>query len=900
MKTALSTVFVVFSALAASADGPVLGFESDADLANFQVSGSAVIDSARAHEGAASLRLDPGAFAEWKVADKDGAGFLDLWVYDNGKSPKDPKTNYRGPAWGLRQADGTVLAIGELFARYLVGDTTYTVAQVKTDNNWFANLQYLGETKRSEGWHRWTFLLDPEKGLSIALDGKDVNAVHPRFDWNKTSFAGMSSVVLYGAQPGPEAWPVWVDDVSAAVAGEMKAKPTPPPPPPPVVPETDPAAEKETKLLYPDLGAHPRLLFDAAGVERIRAYAKSPEAAKLMERLNELLDSSRVVPVEAKFLRDATEGQRQGLWRLPTVALHYVLTGEQADLDAVVGYLKVFQSLPHWETGAEMDSGMSSANICVGAALAFDWTYDALDPDFREAFRKTLWEKARAQYHGGHLCKNGGVHYWQNDPSNNHRWHRDAGLVLSALAAARGDASEQWLLGKIRDELDFLVQWLPEDGTSHESGSYLAFGGSHLVLALDAADRAFGTEYLKAPFFRTVAGFRMHSLLPGLKDGFSYGDGEGLGFYNNYLLRAAGANGLAADEALLFQFRDASPNAFYYAWMDLIWTDPELKPAEGVVLPTAAVFPDIGTLFVRDSWKDDAVAAMFRCSPFGGLTLNRFRNDGGKYINVAHDDPDANSFVIVKGDKYLAETDRYSHQKQSRSFNTVLVNGIGQEAFGRPEGGIWTQPAGGNADMTKMAWITGYTSEKNLTAIEGEAAGSYLALNDPRRNAQRPALDTFRRTFLWVEGRYILVLDSLKAPSEVTFDWLMQGHDDLRIIDEAALRFELVNGDAVCPFQVAATHPLAIALRESSADQQKKPLGWKQLVATATSPDLLVASVYAPWGGEANVALAVSDDGVATVTVGTDTWRWEPVEKADDGATRLQFNGKNVFPSSAE
>lgn len=879
-----------------------LGFDDPADLARLSVKGKAVLDSEFQHEGVSSLRLDPGASVEIALRPQDGSGRVELWVYDGMEQPADPKARRTGPRWGVRQSDGRMLVAGRLFAPYLSGERTYVLSETADPGLWLSKVAYLGESRRSEGWHRWVFDLDAAKGLVVSFDGKDVNAARKRFDWNQSQFGGVASVVLFG-DVAAGGWPLWVDSLEATLGGAMAIQPTPPPPPPPVVPEKDPSAAAAVALSYKDLAVHPRLLFGPEDVVALKAYAASPEGQPLVDKLLGYLPACK--PGEGtEFLKDATDGQRQGFWRMPTVALHYVLTGDGDSLRAATGFLRKLHALDHWELGEELDSGMSAANLMIGAALAFDWTHDALEPGFREAFRGKLWHHARAMYHGGHLMKNPGTHYWQGDPQNNHRWHRDAGMALAALAAARGTADEQWLLSEISDELAFIARWLPADGTSHESASYLAFGASHLTLALQAGDRAFGSAHLAQPFFRNTALFRLHSLLPGFQDGFSYGDGAGLGSYNGYLFKALSIHPQPDLLAGVEKLRDASPKAFEYAWFDLVWTAPGLERGRLDRVPTVGLFPDIGTLFVRDGWGAAAAAAMFRCMPFGGQTLNRYRNENDfRYINVAHDDPDANSFVLVSGSHVLAETDRYSKAKRSSNHNTVLVNGVGQEASGRAEGGGWSQPAGGAVDMAGMAFLTGWKRGDGIVAIEGEAAGSYPALNDRRRNVSRPALDRFRRTFLWVEGKYVLVLDDLGAPAEVTYDWLLQG-PKLEVVDEGTLRFRLVDGSASCAVQLAADTELSTVLRASTADQRGKPLGWTQLVATAKVPGMRVASVYALWGGEVGVALETPTATDATLRVrhgaGTDLWTWQaPTSRTRPGRVVLEGEPQPRFEFSS-
>ncbi len=848
-------------------------FDAAGDLGKWQVKGAASLDAARRHGDAGSaLRLEPGASALWKVREADGSGRVSLWVFDDATAPADPKAYRTGPRWGVALASGRVLVVGALYARYLAGDTTYATSDTD-QKNWFASLQYLG-IKREARWRKWTFDFDAEKGMTLLLDDKPIK----RFDWNKTAAAGFAGVALFGdAATGDKPQTLWVDDVEVELGGPMKAKPTPPPPPPPVVPDKDPALEgPPVKWREGMLERHPRLLLTAERIPQLRAFYASDEAKPWRDQVLAYLPVC-VAPEKPAFLTDATDGQRQGLWRMPTVALHYLLTGDKASLERGIGFLKLLQSLPDWESGAERNSGMSAANIMVGAALTFDWLYNDLDPAFRDQFRQTLWSHARAMYHGGHLMKNPGTHYWQGDPQNNHRWHRNAGLALAALAAFSGAPDEQWLLAKTHEELGFVAQWLPRDGTSHESSTYLVFGGPHLVLACQASDECLGTRYLDEPFFRNVGLFRLSTLAPGMRDSLHYGDSGGVGGYNNFLQRAAAHHRQADVMDGLRQFAKAEPKATEFGWWSLLWDDPKLTGGQLAKLPTTAFFPDLGLATLRESWQESAVAAMFKCGPLGGYRLNEFRNAKDfQYINVAHDDPDANSFVLLIGGEYLAETDRYSSAKRSSNYNTILVNGFGQMVKGRAEPQGWTQP--GSGDMTQMAKVTAWKDAGDVVIVEGEAAGSYLAYADRKTNKSRPALDRFRRTFIWVKGCYVLVLDDIRAPEPVDITWLVQGAK-LEPVDPAQGRYRCracIPARGTMLFQLVADAPLKAEIAPSTADNRGKPLGWQQLQASVRTAAVRFASLYDPWQQK---DLAVTLEG-ATVTVRggkfTDTWQWTP------------------------
>ncbi|MFZ4681146.1 MAG: DUF4962 domain-containing protein [Terrimicrobiaceae bacterium] len=852
-----------------AADGDAAKFES------WQKEGEVTVDEAKKHSASAgAFRLGPGAKMTLPLRTEAGSGRVSMWVFDDGVLPPDAalKERHVGPRWGVTQPDGRALTGAVMFAPYLTGESSYVVSD--SDQKVWFNVQ--GVTKRSPGWHEWVFDFDAKTGLKVTMDGKPAN----RFDWNKIKVEGFSGLVLYGdSKEAKNPQTLWVDDIQVALGPPMEVKPVPPPPPPPVVPEKDPAPEGAVPELTEAVrGKHPRLLFSAEDVPRLKAFYASEDGAKWRKQFDAYVPGS-TAPTDDKFLTDATDGQRQGFWKLPTVALHYVLTGDKTSFDRTVEFMKKLYEMPHWESGKELDSGMSAANIMVGAALAYDWLYQDLEPEFREKFRQKLILQARAMYHGGHLKKNPSLAYWQNDTQNNHRWHRNAGLTLSVLTAYEGKPEEQWLLQKTAEELAFVNKWLPEDGTSHEGPSYLVFGGNHLVLAMDAADRCLGTNYLSLPFYQAAGKFIVGTTMPGFGNAFGFGDwdGTGLGNYSNFLLKLASEHNEPELKDAALRVFEAEPKSMSFSWFSFLWDSTELARGDVTKLPLAMFWPDIGVAVVRESWKAEAVAAMFKCGPFGGYLLNEFSHQNGdKYINVAHDDPDANAFVLAMGNELVAETDRYSKSKKSASHNTVLINGMGQMTAGRPEGPVFSQPGG---DMTKMGIITAWRDTPDVVAVEGEAAGSYLAYKDKKSGLSRPALERFRRTFLWVKGGYILVLDDVRSPQPVEISWLMQG-PELKATDEAAGRFELVSKTRQCPFQVVASEKLAFSIGLSPADTRGNNLGFRQLTAKTTAARLFVASLYDPWGKkDLSVRLENSSPEEAKIVVEgggvRDVWSWK-------------------------
>ncbi|MBN2584382.1 MAG: heparinase II/III family protein [Planctomycetes bacterium] len=867
----LTVACTVFAGPAATAEQ--CDFNADGALSAWTVTGDVTLDKTKNREGeGASLKVGPGGKAVWTLRDSDGSGTVEMWVYEDGSAPAKPKDPGQGSLWGVGQKDGHVLAIGSLYARYLGGDTTYSAGEFSlTDAKLkpWQKVQYLG-LKRNVGWHKWTFSFDPGKGLALLCDGKPIK----RYDWNKSLIGALNAIVITGDQTADRNQTVWIDDVTVTLGGPMQAAPTPPAPPPPATPETDPVVEN-FKGLRPELvGQHPRLIFDAAGLEKIKAFAASDEGKLFWDDLLAYVPACNP-PQQPGYLGDATDGQRQGLWKSPSVGLHYLITGDKKSFAKAKGFLEHFVSQEHWETGQETDSGMSAANIMIGAGLLYDWLYNDLDPAFREKCRQKILLQARRMYYRGHLSSAGGPGYWKSDPQNNHRWHRNAGLTLCLLAAAENKPEEGWILQKTFEELKFIVDWLPEDGTSHESPSYMVFGGAHLALAMQASDRCYGTNYLDGPFFKNTLMYRMQTLTPGLYDTFDYGDSGGTGGYNSYhFLYAAhcrDANLMAGLKEMLKATTRTNDkgrevnSAFQFGWMGLVWYDPTLTGGSIDNLPRSYYFGDMGLVYVRDGWKADNVGLFFKSSPYGGFKLNKYRNDNEyRYLNVAHDDPDANQFQIWTGGGMAAQDDGYAYHKVTSSHNTILVNGKGQAG----EGQHWTQPGrDGVQDMTTLARMTAYKDAGDVVVAEAEAGGAYKDL------------DRYRRTVIWAKGKYALILDDIRARKEADVTWLVQSKD-VETLDAAAMKFQLKNGSAVCDFQMAADKPLATTVAISTADSRGNSMDLKQLQATAKAAAVRIATVFDPWHrGNVSVALEAQDGDNAKIVVKgpdfADVWTWQ-------------------------
>ena len=196
-------------------------FDSNETLGGWTVSGDVSLDASKGRENrAGSLRVGPGAKAVLKLRDTDGSGKIDVWVFDDGATPENVKAHRVGPRWGLIDSGGKVLAIGALYANYLGGNEGYT-ASACDGKNWFERLFWLGVRRAPAGWHRWTFDFDPEVGLQVLHNGKEVTAIDSR----KIGLRGFSQFAVWGDGGQGRGQTIWLADLSVVLGGPVVVPP---------------------------------------------------------------------------------------------------------------------------------------------------------------------------------------------------------------------------------------------------------------------------------------------------------------------------------------------------------------------------------------------------------------------------------------------------------------------------------------------------------------------------------------------------------------------------------------------------------------------------------------------------------------------------------------------------
>jgi len=691
------------------------------------------------------------------------------------------------------------------------------------------------------------------------------------------------------------------------------------------IPPTDPPAPNPPKLLDAVKGQHPRLLFTAKDIEALKArIPNDPILKKTYEDLSARAKKFKLRPgIAEQLVTNDTPALATGNGQFPELAYAYALDRDPAVKQSIIDILNMMLKEEHWARSKELDSSMGAACNMMMVAVLFDAVYNDLDPEFRTKIAQKLLTHARRLHYLGHKqLAVDTIKYWQQDPQPNHRWYRARGLASCVLAVADEKGLETgYLLDELKKEMDFLTKWYPADGDCHEGSGYQVFGFRSLLETAQMMDRNLGTEYMKHPGFKNAWKQQVYYWLPGLGKTISFGDAQNTISRYMYdcppfLVGPSLTRDKTAQAALLNMFRQGSKGKDgqpVYPWSLLAFYDPTVGEGNYKALPPYHLFADLGAASMRDNWDEESVVLTFKCGPYGGYRLNEYRHavpdaDGNPhYVNLAHDDPDANSIAMSIAGDFIFHPGLYATKKMTNTISTITVDGKGQVM----EGDAYTQPLP-KRDMRELSFLTGWkTGDKGRLIIEGEAGNAYsyygpppvIGEPAPKDAAAAPEppkpnifteslLKKFRRSTLWMPGEYILVLDDIVSDGSREIMWRGTVNKAQFINPEEGLCQITTESGKQVNMQMLANKPIQGAIDHCYLAGRWGNELIQQLQFSLKTDSVKYACLLDPWNKKTSMTLKDNGD-TATVTVKgegfEDTWTWK---QSKDNTTPSSIEGK--------
>ncbi|MFP4581458.1 MAG: heparinase II/III family protein [Candidatus Sumerlaeia bacterium] len=253
---------------------------------------------------------------------------------------------------------------------------------------------------------------------------------------------------------------------------------------------------------------HPSIYIRQPIQERIDKLAQSdPVYGDAWEHLLVMAD----VIVEAPALEREMRGRRmlftsrRCLKRVTYCAMAYRVTGEKKYAQAARRDMLAAAAFKNWNPSHFLDVGEMTTALAIG----YDWLYDFLSEEERDAIRKAIIHKG---------LKTVRDHMWWLEADNNWNQVCNGGLAIGALVVRdyEPELAAQTLERSLRLIPTAMEEYEP-DGAFPEGPGYWKYGTSYNLLFLEALQTSLGTDaglLERFPAFVKSGFYARHALGP--------------------------------------------------------------------------------------------------------------------------------------------------------------------------------------------------------------------------------------------------------------------------------------------------------------------------------------------------------------------------------------------------
>jgi len=500
----------------------------------------------------------------------------------------------------------------------------------------------------------------------------------------------------------------------------------------------------------PPAPTHPYVFFDSLGVEALHLKVQTnARLNKIWQRFKvERVDSSFALQVAPGPIEDVTLGRNYGD-ALGDLTMAYIVLQDSIYAERAIATMHDLAIKDDW--GGELTGG----HISIGFAFAWDVLYDLISDSLKTEFIDAV--------------RRNGDSAVPNDVYSNINWTASTGEGLLGLAFRHdGDKDFKGFAEGLFQDAKFnykdkerSVLWgHGTDGFPHQGLGYWR-KYVHVGLFFEALRRAEpendwfhlgkefpGSEFLSKTGYPRIYADVQHPDLATLTwaDSRQVRTKPGLGPFGNIglltLIASEYQDGTILDFVdTLLDERNVRFNE--EDWVTFLWfDDTAVTPQSYRSLPFSRYWPDQEAAILRSGWdKEDIVFFMRSGSPGGHGRFLKTLSPGG------HDHPDANGFVLMFDNDYLAAEDGAFplegpdiNKKITYGHNTMLIDGKGQK------GDLTKRPASTEANMD-------YLDAPHVAYLLGDATDAY---ND---------IDRFYRYVIYKKHKYFVMVDELSDPA---------------------------------------------------------------------------------------------------------------------------------------
>jgi hypothetical protein len=234
---------------------------------------------------------------------------------------------------------------------------------------------------------------------------------------------------------------------------------------------------------------HPRLMVLDDDLTRVKAeIASNPVAAEYMAALTRgaerILTEGSVKHDLSNARKEMLHQSRTALRRITHCAGMYWLTGDARYADRARAELRVVCAFPDWNPPHFRDT----AEMTMAVAIGYDWLYDVLPADERDAIRTAIIDKGLKPGLDAFDKK-----VWWTTVSHNWAQVCQGGLTIGALAIADEESElARDVIGLARGAYHKPMAAFAPDGGCDEGPGYWNYATKYTVYYLAALDTALG------------------------------------------------------------------------------------------------------------------------------------------------------------------------------------------------------------------------------------------------------------------------------------------------------------------------------------------------------------------------------------------------------------------------
>lgn len=451
------------------------------------------------------------------------------------------------------------------------------------------------------------------------------------------------------------------------------------------------------------------------------------------------------------------------------------------------------------------NNDLEISHLLFALAIVYDWYGDRFDPKLKAKIGAFIYRHTKYQYE--YALKNQDRwrvdSYWQN-----HCWINHTSILASAIALEKDyPETGQWKAFS-KSKIYKVLELQSKDGSNHEGLNYSIYGNIWLVRALTLLQQEDPEIFKKSDYLRTY-----YKYYKGYAVDNTYGSFFDTGDSPRYLW----FNPCEIFLKLYHEFNSPEYKALYEYYRDgykqinpgLFTAVYDLIPSSTNALLASSVpyyFSDNLGIYTERAGdpSQDKTAFLFKSGIPGGLSGHTTILEHPAYhMNLGHEHPDQNHFMIWNHGAYLISDTGYTNKKLTRDHNIVLVNGIGQLG----EGEQWFKDSDING--TKFTDNAGLLPEKIyhsdfVTVVSADGAEFY---------PHNAGLTLFDRTIIWIKSIGFIVADDIKTREPSKIDLLF--HSDHKIEIEAGDSAKFVgNGETVGHFQSLFPKEVSLSTQE--------------------------------------------------------------------------------------